>query len=399
MIDINFAQGNIALVDAFLSGKLAKLERKPLVLSAFDPTQASVYELPAYDNGVDVLNEVEADSTVIIPIQGSLMKHDYCGDFGMMSLAQLVTQAAENQNVKSIVLHIESPGGSADGSLDLAMAVAYAASKKQTVAYIDGIGASAAYRIAAASSYIIAKPQSIIGSIGTMWAIRNNDQQLENLGIKEIVATADGSPDKNKDYFEAKAGNLTLIKESTLNPLNDAFIAEVKNFRKDVSADALTGKVYDSAKAKQLGLIDAEGMLADAINYSRNNSSQKQSSKMDIGKGIKQFFGLGETNQELTQEHMDKLDAAVIENAELKQTVQALTSEKSTLEQKATELTQQITELTTKNTELQQKVDEYGAMPGAMGTQVDKKADDFKEDTPKGYVPAAAQEMVNQFSQ
>lgn len=400
MIDINFAQGNIALVDAFLSGKLPKLERKPLILSAFDPSQASVYELPAYDNGVDVLNEVEADSTVIIPIQGSLMKHDYCGDFGMMSLAQLVTQAAENQNVKSIVLHIESPGGSADGSLDLAMAVAYAASKKQTVAYIDGIGASAAYRVAAASSYIIAKPQSIIGSIGTMWAIRNNDQQLENLGIKEIVATADGSPDKNKDYFEAKAGNLTLIKESTLNPLNDAFIAEVKNFRKDVSADALTGKVFDSAKAKQLGLIDAEGMLADAINYSRNNSSQKQSSNMNfkIPEPIKQFFGFGEAEQKITQEHLDQLAPMVSENTELKQSVETLKTEKADLEQKAVEFNKTITELTAKNTELEQKVAEYGAMPGALPTQVDKKSDDFKQDTPKGYVPQQAQDIVNQFS-
>lgn len=398
MIDINFASGSIALAESFLAGTLPKLERKPLVLSAYNPVQASVYQLPAYDTETDVLNGVEADSTVIIPIQGSLMKHDYCGDFGMMSLAQLIIQAADNSNVKSIVLHEESPGGSADGSLDLSNAVAYAASKKTVVTYIDGIGASAAYRAAAPSTYIIAKPQSIIGSIGTMWAVRNNDQQLENLGIKDIIATADGSPDKNRDYIEAKAGNLTLIKESMLNPLNDAFVAEVKQYRPNVSADALTGKTFDSAKAKDLGLIDAEGFLADAINYSRTKSFTKQSSNMNIGKGIKQFFGLDDTNQELKQEHMDKLDAVVLENEAFKQEIQTLKQEKATLETQLPELQQKITALTEEKTALEQKVAELGAQPGALGTSVEKTADDFKQDTPKGYVPQAASDIVNQFS-
>lgn len=407
MIDISFASASISLAEAFLSGNFPKVDRKPLLLSAYHPEQAGVYQLPAYDTGEDVLSSIEQDSTVIIPIQGSLMKHDYCGDFGMMTLAGLIRQAADNTNVSSIVLHVESPGGSADGSLDLSTAIAYAASKKTVVAYIDGIGASAAYRAAAAASYIVAKPQSIIGSIGTQWTIRNYDKQLENAGIQEITATADGSPDKNKDIIEAKAGNLTLIKESTLNPMNEAFVNEVKGFRKNVSDEALTGKVYDSASAKKLGLIDSEGFLADAIEASRNISSSKSRSNMKVKlpTALAQFFGFGDAEQEIQQEHVNQMDALVLENQQLKQDLEqkqsildGLSAEKNTLANQVEELTASVNALTAEKIALEQKVEEYGALPGALGTHVPKPADDFKEDTPTGYVPEAAQKHVKQFS-
>ena len=406
MIDAQFAEAGIALADSFLSGKLPSMETKPLQIAVMNAQNVMV---PNYYNGTDLqdtFNGIEAGSTVIIPIQGSLMKQDYCSDYGMQTLASLVTLAANEPKVKSIVLLMDTPGGSADGSLDLADAVSNAAKIKNTVAYVDGLCCSAGYRIASRANAIIAKPQSIIGSIGTMITLRFNDAALAQKGIQEATINADGSPDKNSDYLQAKIGNYTLIKESILNPMNDAFVSEIKAFRKNVDASALTGKVYDSAKAKSMGLIDAEGMLQDAIALSNksffpNKKTSMNLSQFNITPTLKSFFGFGE-NQELKQQDIDKMNELVEQNARLEAELEL---SRSTLEAVNTTNIEQntiIVQQSVKIAELEAKVAEYGALPGVMPTQVDKGRDDFNDDTQKvknkGYVPEQAQQTVNQFS-
>ena len=406
MIDAQFAEAGIALADSFLSGKLPAMEARPLQLTVMNAQSVMV---PTFYDGTDLQDTfkgIEAGSTVIIPIQGSLMKQDYCGDYGMQTLASLVTLAANEPKVKSIVLLMDTPGGSADGSLDLADAVSNAAKIKNTVAYIDGLCCSAGYRIASRANAIIAKPQSIIGSIGTMITLRFNDGQLAQRGIQEATINADGSPDKNADYLQAKIGNYTLIKESILNPMNDAFVSEIKAYRKNVDAAALTGKVFDSSKAKNLGLIDAEGMLQDAISLSNksfipNKKTSMNLSQFNIGQSMKAFFGFSET-PELKQEDIDKMNNLVEQNANLSAELELSRTTFEAVNTTNIEQNRIIQEQSAKIAELEAKVAEYGALPGAMPTQVDKSRDDFNDDTQevnnKGYVPEQAQQTVNQFS-
>lgn len=123
---------------------------------------------------------------------------------------------------------------------------------------------------------------------------------------------------------------------------------------------------------------------------------------MNIGKSLMQFFGF-EANQELKQEHIDQLDQLAAKNIELEA---ELTAARASAEEiNATNIAQNETIAAQQATiaELEAKVAQLGALPGATPTQVDKKSDDFADDTAnvkrKGYIPEQAQQMVKQFSQ
>lgn len=213
----------------------------------------------------EAFNQLAADSTVIIPVQGAMTKYDNCGYYGTNSYSTLLKQAAMSSNVKNVILDIDSPGGTADGSTDLLEAVSELASSKFTVAYVNGLAASAAYRIAAGANLIVAKQGSVIGSIGTMVTLTDYSEYLAKMGVKEININAQGSPDKNKIVEDALAGDFTGIQNEYLDPFNELFKYEMRALR-NLPDEALTGKIYDPIKAKELGMIDMIGNMNDVIN-------------------------------------------------------------------------------------------------------------------------------------
>lgn len=205
------------------------------------------------------------NSTVIIPVQGAMTKYDNCGYYGTNSYSTLLRQASLASNVKNVILDIDSPGGTADGSTDMLQAVSELAGQKLTVAYVNGLAASAAYRIAAGANMIVAKPGSVIGSIGTMVTMTDYSEYLAKMGVKEINIYSTGSPDKNKIVDDAMAGDYTGMQQQYLDPFNELFQSEMRALR-GLPEECLTGKIYDSVKAKELGMIDMIGNMNDVIN-------------------------------------------------------------------------------------------------------------------------------------
>jgi len=207
-------------------------------------------------------------SIALIPVRGPLMKDDQedCGYFtaGMDTLASRIREADLHQNIDSIILYIDSPGGTVDGTQ--AFADTIKAASKPTVAFIDGIMASAALWIGSSADYIIAQNSTTeVGSIGVMIQFADMQARWEKEGIKFHRIMADQSADKNKEFIDALDGDYTAIKTQHLNPLADIFIAAVKSNRPAADESVFTGKVYFAQEALQLGLIDAIGSFDTAI--------------------------------------------------------------------------------------------------------------------------------------
>jgi signal peptide peptidase SppA len=212
----------------------------------------------------EAFNGIASESTVIIPVQGAMTKYDNCGYYGTNSYSTLLRMAASSTNVKNVILDIDSPGGTADGSTDMLSAVSELSANKFTVAYVNGMAASAAYRVAAGANLIVAKPGSVIGSIGTMVTLSDYTEYLTKMGVREINVYATGSPDKNKVVHDAIAGDVTGLQTEWLDPFNEMFQQEMRTLR-GLPDEALTGKIYDPIKAKELGMIDMIGNLNDVI--------------------------------------------------------------------------------------------------------------------------------------
>ena len=211
---------------------------------------------------------------LVIDINGPVMKQDYCGAPGMQSIAQAINAAEKDDSISSIMLNIDSPGGTVDGTHNLARIVS--ASKKMGVAYVDGMMCSAAYWIGSGSKEIISSDanaghNATIGSIGTMVQWLDRSQQLAKDGIKVQTVYASKSKRKGQIYRDMQEGNYSRLIEE-LDALNETFISSINtnragklNLQRD---DVFEGDVYNALEAKKLGLIDKIGTWDYAVKRS-----------------------------------------------------------------------------------------------------------------------------------
>jgi signal peptide peptidase SppA len=110
-----------------------------------------------------------------------------------------LARAGADSRVKSVILDIETPGGEANGGVEVAAAVRALAAKKRVVAVANGMAVSAGYALASGASRIIAAPSAMTGSIGTVMLHLDLSKQLEKEGITptlifEGARKMDGNP-------------------------------------------------------------------------------------------------------------------------------------------------------------------------------------------------------------
>lgn len=211
--------------------------------------------------------------TVVIPVSGPLMKNDYCGALGTASLRSLFAAAEAESSVKNIVLAIDSPGGTVDGTEGFAGQIA--ASTKRTICAVDGTCASAAMWIGSSCNEMYATSQTdFVGSIGTMVSMTDNSEAMKSRGVvlREYYATA--STDKNKVFKEAREGDGKALISEVLDPINNVFMATVTaNRGGKLDPSTLTGKMYPAQAAVQLGLLDGIMSMEQIISNCKTSNS------------------------------------------------------------------------------------------------------------------------------
>ncbi len=238
-----------------------------------------------------IFDDAPKGSIAVIPVRGPLMKDDQqdCGYFnaGMETLGNRIEEADKHPNISGIILYIDSPGGTVDGTQNLADRVK--SSQTPVVAFVDGLMASAAMWIGSSTSYIIAQNDTTeIGSIGVMIAFSDMQPMWEKEGVVFHRINADQSSDKNKGFTDALKGDYTALREEQLNPLADQFISTIKANRPTVDASVFTGKVFFAKDALTLGLIDEIGPFSLAVEtVSRLAAEKEPTNKIDIHKPIK----------------------------------------------------------------------------------------------------------------
>ena len=195
-----------------------------------------------------------------------------------LDAVELIEKADKNPAIKAIILEINSPGGSAVASEEIANAVKKI--NKTTVAWIREVGASGGYWVASSTNHIVADRMSITGSIGVIASYLEFPGLLENYNVtyRRLVSGKYkdiGSPYKEMT-FEEKA-----VFQQVIDELRDYFVSEVaknrKMSRKDVDK-AANGLFYSGLQAKELGLVDELGSKDEVIKY----IEQKENIKAEI---------------------------------------------------------------------------------------------------------------------
>lgn len=175
--------------------------------------------------------------------------------------------AIHNNDVKAVVMRVNSPGGSATASDMIWNDVKRLASKKPVVVSMSGVAASGGYYISAPATKIISEPMTITGSIGVIGALPNISPFKEKYGIAFYVVT---QSDRAKMLNPGEKSS-SFDRDIVLTGIEDVyktFLERVSEGRKipveKVHAMA-QGRVYTGAQALELGLVDDLGGLNEAF--------------------------------------------------------------------------------------------------------------------------------------
>ena len=173
----------------------------------------------------------------------------------------------KNENVKAVVLRIESPGGVVGPSQEIYDAVKKLALKKKVVVSMGSVAASGGYYIAAPATKIFANPGTITGSIGVLMKFSNIEGLMDKIGMKAFTLKTGKYKDVGSPVRTMSDEDKAML-QSVIDSTHGQFVKAVAEGRKlpleQVKALA-DGRIYSGEQALALKLVDNLGTMQDAI--------------------------------------------------------------------------------------------------------------------------------------
>ena len=212
------------------------------------------------------------EGVAIVPVHGSLVNRGGFLDAmsGITSYEKLkfqIAAAAQDADVKSILLDIDSPGGEAVGAFEAADAVRAASKIKPVTALANGLCCSAAYAIATGATKIVTSRSSLSGSIGTVMLHLDRSKQLADQGIKPTLFTAGKRKADGNPFFELSDEVKGELRSYILR-VNSLFVNTVAAHRPNLTTEAILAMeagVFIGPEAVEQGLVDEVGSFETVL--------------------------------------------------------------------------------------------------------------------------------------
>jgi protease-4 len=202
----------------------------------------------------------------VIYLKGVIVNEEGEGVIDSKYVIKTLDNIKEDKRYKGILLIIDSPGGVAAPSLEISYKIKKISKEKPVVSYIENLGASGAYYIASASNYIIANPQSIVGSIGVIITIPQIYKALDKLGISMVSIKSGKYKDSLSPFKELDNDQRKYIQNLVMEYYNQ-FVKDVsvnRNLPVEELYKVADGRVFSPYTAKSYKLIDSIGTIDDA---------------------------------------------------------------------------------------------------------------------------------------
>ena len=275
--------------------------------------------------------DAKEDKVAVIYAQGTIMYGE--GDestIGQGVINKALKKAREDDEVKAVVLRVNSPGGSALASDLIWREIENTKKVKPVVVSMGNLAASGGYYIACNADKIIAEPNTITGSIGVFGTIPNIHDMAENIGINAEQVTTNKNSVPFSLFEPLNDSQRGVIKEG-VEDIYETFINRVAEGREMKVADVdsiAQGRVWTGRDALKLGLVDELGGLDLAIEKAAELAEAKDYSLEHLPIYDKNFddlfntFGLIQSKEEIMKEELGE------ENYMIMQKMKALTERK-----------------------------------------------------------------------
>ncbi|WP_299009593.1 signal peptide peptidase SppA [uncultured Tenacibaculum sp.] len=219
------------------------------------------------NSGKGRISSTAKDKIAVIYAQGDIVygkgSEDYIGQ-GIINKA--IRKARKDDNVKAIVLRVNSPGGSALASELIWRELELTKKEKPLVVSMGNYAASGGYYIACNANKIIAEPTTITGSIGVFGAIPNFSQFTDNIGINAEQVSTNNSA--SYSVFEPMNQKFYDVTKEGVEQIYTTFVNRVsagRNMTFEQVNEIAQGRVWTGKEAIENGLVDQLGGLNDAI--------------------------------------------------------------------------------------------------------------------------------------
>ena len=184
-------------------------------------------------------------------------------------ISKQLERYGNNDSIKAIILHIDSPGGGAAASQEIYHEVIRIRTEKhkKVIASVESVGASGAYYIASACDKIYANPASVVGSIGVIMEWTNYGDLMKWAKLKPVVISHGELKDAGDPTRDMTPQEQAYF-QSLVDNMYGQFVHDVAVGRHTTDAKITplaTGQVWTGEQSQPLGLIDAQGGFRVAL--------------------------------------------------------------------------------------------------------------------------------------
>ena len=272
--EANYINLNAATEIGFIDGVKSYPEFRAHMIEKFgldEDSDRETYPNISYQEYMDTyeIDEDSADDKVaVVTVEGTITRGEIQpGVAGADGLARLLRSAHEDEDVKALVVRVNSGGGGVMASEIIRDEIQRAQSKGINVVVSMGdVAASGGVWISTPAEYIFAQPTTITGSIGVAIAVPTFENTMDEIGIDfdGVVTTKNAGWDLNQAMPpEIKAA----IQDDTVKVYNRfvSLVAESRNESEEYIRTIAEGRVWIGTKALELNLIDEIGNFDDAV--------------------------------------------------------------------------------------------------------------------------------------
>ena len=244
---------------------------------------------------------------------------------GEDDLLDRVRAIGKDDNAKAMLVRIDSPGGTTAGSEALYLEIRKVAAKKPVVAVMDSVAASGGYITAIAADHIVARGNTITGSIGVIFSYPDASKLLDNIGVK-MEDIKSGELKAEPTPYKPTSDKVRAV---MMDMINDGFtwfkglVSERRKLSTEKTAVLADGRVYSGRQALSNGLIDEIGAEDEAmawlakekkidsklevVTWQPRKTWQEQVFGSDASSALLQALGLGRLSSRVEVAKLDGL--------------------------------------------------------------------------------------------
>ena len=212
--------------------------------------------------------------TLVVPIRGMILQRSDSmqalsgGATSTDELIKVLTAAREADQVRQVLLDVDSPGGTTFGVMEAAAAIRELRQEKRVVAQVNSFAASAAYWLASQANEVVVTPSGAAGSIGVFTVHQDESQRLEQEGVK-VTLIRDPKFKAEREPFHPLSEEALEHLQAQVRSVRATFEREVAKGRgvtvRKVQADFGQGRTFLAAEALEAGLVDRVASMQQTL--------------------------------------------------------------------------------------------------------------------------------------